>query len=294
MKTVYLHIGFGKTGTSSVQLFSFNNREKLIELGLLYPTTGLSPYAHHDLAPYQTIEMPGEIGALYKILVEEIARSHVNRVLISSENFCFLEKSHVVKIKEFLSVYHVKIIFYVRNQVKLIESTFLQWQREGWQYENSIERFYNEHKASFDFSLRIQPWIEEFGIDSIIVRVYDSRTIGGDTCLDVMKILGVELGREIENSNTRENPSLIPELSTLISIIDKSEMTRDARKEIVNELLTLSGALKSSSTHKLIGEELRKEIDEYYEISNRAFSLQLLKQEEAAVFLSGRKMSLAV
>jgi len=47
MKTVYLHIGLHKTGTSTIQFFLANNREKLAELGYLYP---FKQVAHHNLA----------------------------------------------------------------------------------------------------------------------------------------------------------------------------------------------------------------------------------------------------
>lgn len=287
MKTIYLHIGFGKTGTSAVQQFFFSNQEELAELGLLYPATGRTCYAHHGLALYEPVEMPKGVEGLYKTLLEEIASTPANRILISSEQFCFLKRLYIVKIKELLSGYDVKVIFYVRSQLKLIESTFLEWQKAGWKYKNNIEQFYKETKASFDFSVRIQPWIEEFGIDNIIVRVYDYRTIGDNTCLDVMKILGIKLTNKMREVNNRANPSLIPEFSTLISIIDRDEAAKDHRKEIVGELLALSRIFKPASTHKLIGEKLRSEIEGYYKTSNHTFSIQLLKQEDADVFLDG-------
>ncbi len=56
MTTVYLHIGIPKTGTTSIQSFLFNNRDQLLEAGILYPLTRRSEqcltgaYGHHKLS----------------------------------------------------------------------------------------------------------------------------------------------------------------------------------------------------------------------------------------------------
>ena len=36
-KTIYLHIGVSKTGTTSIQRFLYKNRELLKDKGILYP-----------------------------------------------------------------------------------------------------------------------------------------------------------------------------------------------------------------------------------------------------------------
>jgi hypothetical protein len=41
-KTIYLHIGIPKTGTTAIQNFFFQKREDLKNYGLLYPNTAAS------------------------------------------------------------------------------------------------------------------------------------------------------------------------------------------------------------------------------------------------------------
>ena len=286
MKTIYIHIGIGKTGTSSVQEFFFNNREEFARQGVYYPLTGIAEYAHHGLALFQSPEMPEGVEALYKNLKREISLSSANSVFISSEQFCFLKKPYVSKVKEMFSEFPVKIIFYVRDQCKLIESTYLEWQKAGLDYKGSIENFYNQEKKAFDFTLRLQFWIEEFGAENIVVRVYDKRIIGDDTCHDVMKLLKLETNNNITGRNIRSNPSLLPEFSNLLCILDQEKIQLAHRRQIIHELLALSKTFKSASTVRLIPLELREQIKKFYKLSNQAIAKQFLNEEESKILLN--------
>ena len=49
-KIIYMHIGSGKTETTSIQYMLSNNKEKLLDNGYLYSTKDyLSEPNHHDL-----------------------------------------------------------------------------------------------------------------------------------------------------------------------------------------------------------------------------------------------------
>ena len=45
-KTLYLHIGLPKTGTTSIQNYLFENREALMQRGVCYPKP-LASVGHH-------------------------------------------------------------------------------------------------------------------------------------------------------------------------------------------------------------------------------------------------------
>ena len=258
-----------------------------------YPTTGLTPYAHHGLALFESIEMPESIQNLYLTLLKEIAESSCDRVLISSEQFCFLNKPYVTKLRALLEGFQVKIIFYVRPQSRLIESTFLEWQKAGMSYKGKIDDFYKNEKRGFDFSLRLQSWIDEFGSDSITVRVYDKKIIGENTCLDMMNILELELNSSIKEANVRSNPSLLAEFSTVLGLIDKGEITKELRKEIVNELLSLSEKFRGASTSVLISSQLQIEIESFYKDSNHSVALQYINDADSEIFLEEKNRQLS-
>lgn len=84
MKTIYLHIGIGKTGTSAIQQGLYNNRKKLYEAGFYFPVTGLAEnnVGHHRLADFQADEPSRAVLQLYDELKKEIIGSCCNNVII--------------------------------------------------------------------------------------------------------------------------------------------------------------------------------------------------------------------
>src|SRR5690554_3774829 len=52
-KTLYLHIGLGKTGTTALQEFFWANRSQLAKRGIDYPDYCVIAGAHHALSPHQ-------------------------------------------------------------------------------------------------------------------------------------------------------------------------------------------------------------------------------------------------
>ena len=285
-KTVFLHIGFGKTGTSAVQEFFFHNRMCFLRQGLCYPSVGLTPYAHHGLALFQQPEMPPGVENLYHGVIEEINASPASRVLISSEGFCFLKPAYIAKVRALLAPYDVKIIFYVRNQTRLVESTYLEWQKAGLDYQKSIGNFFKVASKAFDFEVRLEPWIKEFGQENIIARVYDRRAIGEDTSLDMMKLLGLERTPDIGHVNLRSNPSILPEFSEFVTKMDEAGVDPEHRKKLIAELLSLSQRFKAHANHSLVSEEFKRDIREHYRESNARFASRYLTESEAGIILA--------
>jgi hypothetical protein len=122
-RKIFLHIGFGKTGTTSIQKTLLENRYALLNKGVLYPSTGIVDGAHRGLFPLNHNEL--DVG-IFSELISEIEKSESEKVVLSSENMSFLNESYVEKISGCFENFDVRVIFYVRNQVSLIESSFLQ------------------------------------------------------------------------------------------------------------------------------------------------------------------------
>lgn len=85
-KTIYLHIGIGKTGTSSIQKFLYLNRDKLLDDNTLYPLSGIQNYAHFKLAELGQESFSEETLSLYNDLLEEIKfQKNINKIILSTE-----------------------------------------------------------------------------------------------------------------------------------------------------------------------------------------------------------------
>jgi hypothetical protein len=287
-RQIYLHIGYGKTGTSAVQSFLAAERERLLLRGVLYPKCGMFDHAHHLLTEHPDdllAEMAEHTRALYDELLDEIEASGADRIVLSSEHFCFMPEAHVRQLAEIFGAFEVKVIFYVRNPFKLIRSTYLQRQKQGLDYCGDIQSFYELHRESFDFEARIRPWRAAFTRRNIIVRLYDSHAVGTDTTRDFLNIIGIQ--RLTGYAPKRENASLIPELSRLVSLVDTFGLSAQQRSSFIAELLDVSNTFRKHSSQELMGAGLFETIEATHGASNVEFAAEYLTSAESSMFLGG-------
>jgi hypothetical protein len=279
-KKMYIHIGFGKTGTTAIQSLFSRNRAELLKHDFLYPTTGLQIGGHHLLSPLGACDISGNTKLMYKQLAKEINDSPATNNFISSENFIFATPNLIEGVRKEFEKFDVKIIFYIRYQYALIESVFLQWQKVGDDYQGSVVNFFNKHKGAFDFEQRIAPWATYFGKDAIISRLYEKKLIGGDVCNDIAAVLGLEK-LKVTSSGVDENFSLRPEFSALVSLVDSANVGKEERSKIIKELLRITERFYSVKKEHLIKADLKDEIAKFYEKSNIEFANKYLEPVHA-------------
>ena len=157
-KKLYIHIGFGKTGTTFLQSFFKNNK---IE-NLYYPECKKNYYERHihltsstnKIFPFKEWEKTfEEIDQLHKI-------KNINNFLISSEEFVF-DKLFVANfhfIKELFKDYTIKIVITLDQVFNNIYKSYLEFIKK-YQNEyvlNNIEDFIRLHRRSFDFKYKIE------------------------------------------------------------------------------------------------------------------------------------------
>ncbi|MDM8546314.1 hypothetical protein QUF61_07450 [Candidatus Venteria ishoeyi] len=282
---IFLHIGFGKTGTSAIQGMLVNNFFQLKNDGILYPKIGMLGAGHHLLAKLESTSFNEEIESLYKMLIEEIEKSYCENTILSSEYFCFCQPSYIQAMADTLRNFDVKIVFYIREQTKLIESAFLQWVKAGHNYQGNIKNFYQLHRNSFDFQARIQPWVEYFSESAIIARLFDKKIVGKDVCSDFNQLLSLK--PNIGNYESPQvNPSLLAEFFNIVALLDKLNLDKDDRESLMQELLQLSQTFKPCASLSLIDQQLEKDIKMHFKASNQAFSQHFLSHNETQLLLN--------
>lgn len=132
MSDLYLHIGYPKTGTSSIQLFLRDNAGALADAGYWVPQAGMGRAGgHHNLVralaglpvpPHQAVETDD--------ILEELAGADGRHILISSEMLTGIltdsnQASNLVrKLRSRAS--RIVLIMYVRNQTQWINSAYSQ------------------------------------------------------------------------------------------------------------------------------------------------------------------------
>lgn len=131
-KTVYLHLGQHKTGTTSIQNFLWGNRAELLKAGYDIPDTGVEGGAHHALC-YALLGLKGrtDAEALITALDQEIRQSDCPNIILSSEEFERLGLPMVSLLIRKLSAHTLRPILYLRRQDGYLLSDYGQQIKMG-------------------------------------------------------------------------------------------------------------------------------------------------------------------
>ncbi len=180
MKKLYIHIGLGKTGTTSIQSFLSSHSQKLKQEGVHYIMAGggASGCGHQTLAkscidnvPYY-MEIADSTLDVESIL-SEIKSTQCESILLSSENFQLANPGRVRSLFDRVEGgLDYRIILFVRSQDELLESEFNQMVKV-----KSLSRSLMEYAdCSFDgnFDHLASQWASVFGEHAMICRVYNA------------------------------------------------------------------------------------------------------------------------
>ena len=224
-RELVVHIGTGKTGTTSIQNVLARRRGPLSEAGILYPKC-LGPTNHEaaavavaDFHPgFSTAkapavksanDLPAFRAALRAQLEEEHAERDYQKIIVSNEHLYEKVRAtrHALLFKElFEGLYsRITIVVYLREQTDFASAIYAELVRMG--SVPNPDSFLQQKRTAdlLDFAGGIQSWASVFGRENVIPRVFDrSMLIGGDTledflvCADVKKSV-LKLGPDLES-----------------------------------------------------------------------------------------------
>ena len=250
MKTVVLHIGYPKTGTSSLQWFLHTHREALREQGVCYPVTGqAADHAHHKLAfslrdnNYEQWSEAQRIQ-LFADLDAEILASDADTLVLSSE--LFLDAlDHIRTSKEFERILHgraLRVICFLRKQSTFLESLYRQF---IWDTTHRLtdqpDVFLTRYPWVGDYHAVLTRWAAFAGTENIEPVVYEQARNAGGCIRRFCTLLGVDT-RTLPDADFDAAKNLLP-VTTLateimrlsngydgLSIEQRHELARHARR----------------------------------------------------------------
>ena len=183
-KHVYIHIGLPKTGTSFLQHKLQINAEKLKEIGVYIPKTGLNPvlYDYNFLAlalqPDRWSELNpqllSKIPNLWSELIVEIDRCPCPIIFLSAETLSWElnTEEQLRMISESLSMFKVSIVFCERDPYDFIASIYGHILRTG-RGPYSLESFLLEFPYYWSPHLQKLRWSKFFGKQNFIILTYE-------------------------------------------------------------------------------------------------------------------------
>ncbi len=182
-KTLYLHVGFSKTGTSYIQSSLAYNREWLREQGLYYPLFSETYGAKYGLINSGNGQSLAQLlnPSLRKTLfletiawrmVENLRQCEENTILISSEFLMSAQPEYLEKLKQKLPDVEIRILIFVRS---FLERTYANWSQAIKRHGSTKELDHIIGRASENYNKKIMKFVKVFGANNVLVYNYDRR-----------------------------------------------------------------------------------------------------------------------
>jgi len=295
-KTLYIHIGRPKVGSSAIQHFLWDNRSVLAKNGYLYPESGQFHKAHHGLALVFLPNLPDAqwvkgISAkqMYSDFIAEVNRSNLNKAIVSSEIFYLLSQPAEIP-AALLKDFEIKIICYVRRQDEVLLSSYVQ-EIKGNQIALNFdfnEYLQNEDRiALLDYKNILDKWSAVFGQENIIVRVYEHIKEQGSIFNDFLTAAGTSINDQYQLPPARLNPSPARDILELIHNINQFPAPEIVLRQLRAPLVRMSeqiGHEGKFSTNSILSQSVKQQIMDQFAESNRLVAKTYLDTENDCLF----------
>lgn len=297
MKTLYLHIGTPKTGTTSIQHFCYDNMEKLSAEGYYYPKFS---FAYENKGKYRNglfleavcydkegnrqIEQEKENLNSGLKAIEEYFEKYDN-IILSDEGIwtaCFNRKRGRTLMYELQNRaqdagYQIKIIVYLRRQDDFLVSWYNQLIKHNISTKNTLswdEYFQNYNKyVKLDYLRCLKKLNNIFGIENIIVRRFDKKLFkGGSFIADFLDIFGLDLDSYfyVDDDYKKFNTKMSENACEIKRIINgTTEMNINEIRKFEWILREFSPVSEKKYPCSMMSQEESYELMQLYELSNR-------------------------
>lgn len=297
MKTLYVHIGMAKTGTTALQYFLWENRALLEQKGYCYPSMRLAypdvatvnetrngHFLVNDTWVNESMEHDELDAMMYRAGMDEVVRlfKQYEHVILSDEGIWVATYKRRAKLWEELKAdgerygFQVKVIVYLRRQDQYIASVYKQKLKQRTTYSNrETWEEYVSHipkTRQLDYFKKLEQIRNVLGMEHMIVCRYDKDSFyGGSLFADFLYRIGLEYTDEYEVTQQEANKSLLGNTAEMKRIINEiGDFDRDDDRLIRNILYDDSEISKNQVVAEVFSkEEAEKFIGKYVESNEK-------------------------
>lgn len=280
MKTIYLHIGAPKTGTSALQNFFQKNRKILKKKEILYSQTGITRTSGQAELAFQVLELFPERNideSIWNNLELEINKFNGEKILLDSEWFWNFNQQHIQALVNHLKAYNIKIIVYLRRQDEWVSSIVLQGTKLFERTWTSVDDHINAllENNNTNYYNKISNWEKVIGKENIIVREYNRKKLyNNDIYHDFLKnVFNMECDDTFITTSEDINPRLDAKASKYKFIVNKLPLSKREKDSLLPFLFDYSRT-QNSGKDILISNKKRKQIIEKYSESNARLCME--------------------
>lgn len=220
-KSLFIHIGCHKTGTTSIQQALAANNVALAKKGIQFYYRDY--FSGNNLAPqlHSWMGFDLDIGIVpdgmrirdAEKLAQELSQIKKD-VIISSENFSFLfDREEISSLQKALSQHfpEIKIICYIRRQDQHVISHHQEGSKIARRPEydlfghspRAIPPYEAKHDLYLDYHTRLGMWADAFGDQNLVISVFDrEKLLNGDVVADFFDVIGVDEFLPVGEKNT--------------------------------------------------------------------------------------------
>ena len=273
-KTIYIHIGTPKTGTTAIQRFLTQNSTILAQKGILYPIVGRF-YVENQKQIYNSENALTAINGrvifdreLFKEQLDIFAKSDCSTMILSEENlFLYLHQENQLlyndRLWELLSNYEVKIIVYFRQSAEYLTS---QWQEY---IKLKLQQNFEEYLETTDYAeslAAVYNLLTLVKLEDIIVRTFEpTRWLNNDLIDDFLSTMDIEKSDEFMPLKVRENETFSRDYCERILYVNQHLKAKSDTEDIygINEMIRV-GDNPQTILESLPDEMIKKISDKYY------------------------------
>jgi hypothetical protein len=282
--TLFLHTGFHKTGTTTIQRTLYKNKRALAQQGFLYPNTGLTgsaaAWGQHKLAYALRRQATG--SALWQTLRDEADAAKLPNVIVSSEELSTLPFATFPALGPYRMIanifagYDIVILCYLRPQADMAASLYNHQVKSVGETRDIID-FMAQAAPRLDYMQYLHVASSALGLPAIKVRRYGRAWLRGDIVEDFAHAVGLDLSRGIIRPDIELNPGLTK--TGLAAMIDANIRLAKTPKKLQTERLRLikkhsAGRFESCD---MLGVESRRTIQALYRYKNAQIGRRFLQ-----------------
>lgn len=309
MATVYLHIGLPKTGSTTIQYFTCDNKDVFEKLGICYP---LFPYkyemvsfrrnGHFLFAPYMNEDGSRDRSrpaAEYEEALntlEELGKKY-DKIILTDEGIWWgshPRQNFWEQLKEDMNRrgLEVRIIVYLRRQDAWLESYWAQNIKDGRTCLTMREYPAHIRKKGYplDYYAYISKLADLFGKDSLYVRILEKGQFRGAQHTlqsDFLDIFGLSLSDDFivkqDVYNTKFEGNLL-ELKRLMNLIPELRSRKHILFQGITEMDAQNPSKRDYSGYSFFAPEARRDFYALFEESNRRLAVEFFGREDGILF----------
>lgn len=285
-KTLWIHIGGIKTGTTTLQQFLSANRTTLKARGFLYPGTGVSHWGITiDLGIRHDWESRHRVSPVLPRILGEMHGASCHSCIISAEDLC--ERGAASALRTCIPEdYSVKIVYYARRQDELIESWYNQYAKSFlYPHPGKLDRaLIGTNWQVFDHADVLQQWAGSFGKENVIVRPFERQQMAGDIIGDFSAVIGLEHDDGFTLPEKMYNRRITPDQLEVIRLCKNRIPGNDAVIIFLEEQFDMSTLVAKKTIQHMLSPSMRRDLLAQYEESNCSVARRYLDREDGRLF----------